>query len=202
MRKDSRAAETISVMEYAHAVRATELDAPSEMAPERAVSEAFDRILRDYHAPLRRLVAAYEPDPDGREDLLQDILFALWKALPSFRGDCSERTFIYRVAHNRALTHRRRAGRRPVVTLEHANDVADPSAASDRRAEAGDMQERLLAAVQRLSPSYRQIVLLRLEDLDNKEIAEILGASENAVAIRLTRARKELMRMLNAEGLE
>ncbi len=77
----------------------------------------YETILRDYGASLSRLVASYEASPDAREDLLQEIQLALWKALPSFRGDCSVRTFVYRVAHNRALTHawRRRA-------QQHASD--------------------------------------------------------------------------------
>src|SRR5215472_7965496 len=92
----------------------------------------FEALLREYEPALRRLAAAYEPDVHEREDLLQDIAFALWRALPCFRGDSSTRTFVYRIAHNRAISHRLNGHRRQrVVELgDYDADVADarPSA--------------------------------------------------------------------------
>jgi RNA polymerase sigma factor (sigma-70 family) len=164
-------------------------------------SHDFDRVAREYGAALARLASAYEQDPDEREDLLQDILFALWRALPTFRGDCSERTFVYRVAHNRALTHRKRSKVRGVgaAPLEDASDVADTGLGPADRAVSSERQEQLLAAVRRLPPQYRQVVMLRLEDLSNAEMAAVLGVNDNVVAIRLTRARKQLAELLSEE---
>ena len=158
----------------------------------------FDRVIAAYGPALGRLASAYERDQHDREDLLQDILFALWRALPSFRGQCSERTFIYRVAHNRALTYRRRARPRG-ERLEDVADVSDSRADPAERAVAVQRREHLLDAIRRLSPGYRQVVTLRLEDLSNAEIAEVLGVSENTVAIRLTRARKALADLMHEE---
>jgi RNA polymerase sigma factor (sigma-70 family) len=56
-----------------------------------------------YQPALRRLVAAYVTNPADREDLLQDIAAGIWKSLPGFRGDASQRTWIYRIAHNIAI---------------------------------------------------------------------------------------------------
>jgi RNA polymerase sigma-70 factor (ECF subfamily) len=158
----------------------------------------FERVVLAYRGALRRLAAAYEPDAHEQEDLVQDILFALWRALPSFRGECSERTFVYRVAHNRALTHRRHARQRGEA-LERAEAVADPRSNPAERAEAVQRREYLLDAIRRLPPAYRQVVTLRLEDLSNAEIAEVLGVSENTIAIRLTRARKALAELMHEE---
>ena len=163
-----------------------------------APSPEFDRVAREYGAALARLALAYERDPDEREDLLQEILLALWRALPTFRGDCSERTFVYRVAHNRALTHRKRSKVRG-GPLEDARDVVDPEVGPAEHAVSSERQEHLLAAVRRLPPQYRQVVMLRLEDLSNAEVAAVLGVNENVVAIRLTRARKRLADLLSEE---
>ena len=65
----------------------------------------FRECLRDYAAGLRRLAAAYEREADLAEDLFQDICLALWQALPRFAGRSSLRSYVYRVAHNRAGTH-------------------------------------------------------------------------------------------------
>lgn len=161
-------------------------------------SPDFDRVHREYGPAILRLAAAYERDAHEREDLAQDILFALWSALPSFRGECSERTFVYRVAHNRALTHRRRA-RAVAEPLEDATHVPDPRRGPAEYAADADRREQLLAAVRRLPPAYRQVVLLRLEDLSDADIAGVLGVNENVVAIRLMRARKRLATLLNEE---
>lgn len=71
----------------------------------------LERLLREFGPAVARLCAAYERDPAERDDLWQDIAFSLWKALETFRGECSEKTFVYRVARNRALTHRFRRRR-------------------------------------------------------------------------------------------
>ena len=158
----------------------------------------FERVAREYAAALARLASAYERDASEREDLLQDILFALWRALPAFRGGCSERTFVYRVAHNRAITHSRR--RRPAgERLDDAAEVADQRASAADVVLAAERRERLLDAIRRLPAQYRQVVTLRLEELSHAEIADVMGMTENTVAIRLTRARKALAELLKEE---
>ena len=62
-------------------------------------------VLREFGPMLSRVAMSYEADPTLREDLLQEITFSIWKALPSFRGDASLKTFVARVAHNRAVDH-------------------------------------------------------------------------------------------------
>ena len=159
----------------------------------------FERLLRDYGPALARLVAAYEPDRHEREDLLQDIALALWQALSAFRGECSERTFIFRVAHNRALTHRQQRRRAMTNELEEAASVVDPRVDLAGDVAASERRDHLMVAVRALPRALREVVVLRLEGLTNAEAGDVLGASENGVAIRLTRARKELARLLGAE---
>jgi RNA polymerase sigma-70 factor (ECF subfamily) len=68
--------------------------------------------MEAYAAPIRRLCAAYAAGAADREDLFQDIFLAVWRALPGFRGDASARTWLYRIAHNVALTWQARDRRR------------------------------------------------------------------------------------------
>lgn len=155
----------------------------------------FRDLLERYQAPVRRLASAYEPNRADRADLLQDIWLGLWRALPAFRGECSERTFVYRVAHNRAITH---AGRRPrgLVDIEDAADLPHPAPPTDDILNDRQQRERLLAAVRLLPLIQREVVTLNLEGLPYREIAEVLGITENNVAVRLSRARTELARHL------
>ena len=170
------------------------------MREERAtLDERYDRILRREGAALRRVAAAYEADPGRREDLFQEICLAVWRALPRFRGEASERTFVFRIAHNRGLTHR---SRRPTAAaeIEEAETVVDPR--PDPEAEVSDMQrrERLRAAVLALELEPRQVISLTLEGLSPKEIAGVLGITENNVAVRLSRARRALRQVLEKTG--
>ena len=155
----------------------------------------FGELLERYRAAIARLAATYERNRADREDLVQDIWLAVWRALPGFRGDCSERTFIYRIAHNRAITH---AGRRrpPTETLDAALEVTDPEASTEGSVQLQSEHARLLAAVRRLPLGRREVVLLTLEGLPQREIAQVLGITEANVAVRLSRARTELCNLL------
>src|SRR5207245_2506543 len=69
------------------------------------LEQEYERIWLEYGASLGRLASSYEWEPQARQDLLQEIRLAIWVALPKFRNESSLRTFIFRIAHNRALTH-------------------------------------------------------------------------------------------------
>jgi len=153
-------------------------------------------MLGDFGPSLDRLAAAYEADPAERDDLLQDISFAVWRALPAFRGECSERTFVYRIAHNRGLTHRARRRLRATEPLESVEVVADPGADPEQTTIRNLTRERLQAAVRRLPDGARQVVILSLSGLGAAEIGEVLGITENNAAVRLSRARRALKDLL------
>jgi RNA polymerase sigma factor (sigma-70 family) len=166
------------------------------------LDERYREILRRDGAALRRTAAAYEADPGRREDLFQEICLAIWQALPRFRGEASERTFVFRVAHNRGLSHRsrRRPDRARATDLDAAGQVADPRPGPESLAEAEQRRERLRRAVLSLPLEPRQILTLALEGLSHKEIAEVLGITENHVAVRLSRARRTLRQALETKG--
>lgn len=152
---------------------------------------SFEALLAEYGPALRRLVAAWERDAAARDDLLQEILVALWRALPRFRGECSERTFVFRVANNRALSHRFRK-RESGEDLDAAAHVSDPRPTPEHEASAAQRLEHLLDALRRLPDASRQILTLALEGLTRTEIAEVLGITENNAGVRLSRARRAL----------
>jgi RNA polymerase sigma factor (sigma-70 family) len=150
-----------------------------------------ERIVRDYEPALRRLAASYEALASQREDLLQDMLLALWRALPRFRGECSERTFVYRVAQNRALSHLLR--RPPAMELlESAEAEPDPRPGPEEHATQAQRRAALQEGLQKLPLAQRQILVLALEGLSLREVSEILGITENNAGVRLSRARTVL----------
>jgi RNA polymerase sigma-70 factor (ECF subfamily) len=174
--------------------------ARTEASLARDLETQYDRILRDHGPALRRVAAAYEADPSRREDLFQEVCLALWQALPRFREEASERTFAFRIAHNRGLTHGWRARGSVTADLDEAEEMADPRLDPESELHEGERRDRLRDAVRRLPLTARQVVVLSLEGLSQREIGDVLGITENNVAVRLTRARKLLRQALATEG--
>ena len=156
----------------------------------------FEEVMA-HAGMIRRIAAAHEANASAREDLVQDILLALWRALPGFRGEGSLRSFVARVAANRAVTHVQRAVGRPAAA-DLPCDLASPDASPESAAIALDETARLAAAVRALPLGLREPALLALEGLSPAEIAGVLGLTPNAVAIRMTRARSALRNLLGA----
>lgn len=155
----------------------------------------FDTLLAAHGAALRRLASSYTRTTGEQEDLLQEIAFAIWGALPRFRGKCSERTFVFRIAHNRAVAHISRR-RLPVVDADAAPEIEDARADPERALSREQQERRLLSAIHRLPVTYAQVMTLTLEGLSYEEIADVLGISESNVGARLTRARTMLRKLL------
>jgi RNA polymerase sigma-70 factor (ECF subfamily) len=159
---------------------------------------AYEDLLRRYLPALKRLAWSYAPDQI--DDLVQEIALRLWKGLPGFRGDSSEKTWLYRVAHNTAIDfvtgHHRRAKR------EQAGEPADVAAASASPESAAideQQRRRLRAAIEALPLIDRQVVVLHLEGLSAAEIEDVTGLSAGNVATRLTRARQRLAARVRGE---
>jgi len=156
----------------------------------------YERLWAEFGASIGRLASSYESRAHAREDLLQDIRLAIWTALPRFRGDASMRTFVFRIAHNRALTHvwqRKKAGQH-----EEAEDVVDARESPEASAIQNANRVKLVEAIRGLHIPFRQVITLALEDLSHAEIAVVLGISENNVAVRMNRARNLLKEILGS----
>jgi RNA polymerase sigma-70 factor (ECF subfamily) len=123
---------------------------------------------------------------------LQDIHLALWQSLERFDGRCSMRTWTYRVAHNIAISKVIRRRAQPALAgldeLETRAQAVDGAPQLDRQL----AMERLLGLIHALKPMDRQVMLLYLEGLDAREIAEVTGVSGPNVATKIHRVKKIL----------
>lgn len=158
---------------------------------------SFDEVIQREGAALARLAGSYERDPALREDLFQEICLAVWRALRSYRGDSSVRTFVFRIAHNRAVSHVvKRAGQRTQSLDALETEPARPGRSAEDTLDQAVRAERLQNAISGLPLGLRQPVIMALEGFKTREIAEVLGLTENAVSIRMTRARQVLKEIL------
>ena len=153
--------------------------------------ERYASAAQTYGAMIERMARGYEADPELRRDLVQEIHAALWRSFAIFEGQCSEKSWVYRIAHNVAVTHMMTAMRRRKQALVGLDDVAEPAADSDVEAEAAERSalDWLLKTIHGLNPADRQVMLLYLEELTAAEIGEITGLSAGAVAVRIHRIK-------------
>lgn len=162
----------------------------------------YAKVAAQFGPALERLARAYEPNPDKRRDLLQEIHIALWRSLARFDGRCSLRTWVYRVAHNAATSKaiRPRASTPNIVGIDDdlmsLADAGDQEHSLDRRR----ALERVYELIQRLRPLDRQVMLLYLEEVDAASIAEITGLSPANVATKVRRMKQLLVQQFH-EGL-
>ena len=157
-------------------------------APRAGLQERFENLLAQNNASLARLATSYTRSRSDRDDLLQEIAMGLWQALPNFREECSERTFLFRIAHNRCITYiSRRRSTEPLD--EHEDALPDPAPTVESRIDADQRSQSLMRAVRKLPLHYHQVVVLALEGMDYRETSAVLGISESNVGVRLNRAR-------------
>lgn len=132
---------------------------------------------------------------DDRNDLLQEVLIAVWKSIPVFRGQAKPTTYLYRVCHNAALlwartekNYRRRVEK--FGAFAPTESTTGPDSLTDARLAA------LYSAIHQLKPLDRSLILLSLDGLSYREIAEILGLSESNVGVKLNRIKTQLAQIL------
>ena len=154
----------------------------------------FERWVGEYGAMVSRIASTYEARPALAEELVQESFMGLWRALPGFRGEASAKTFVARITHNVCISHVRKAVKMKTGPLDEG--MTDTGLRPDQLAEQSSERRALLDAVRSLALQNRQIVSLHLEGFSNREIAEALGFSEGTIAVRLTRARGQLKKMI------
>lgn len=161
----------------------------------RAMQDLYQR-----HAPAvyRRLTHLVGPDPE-REDLLQEVFIALFRNLGSFRGEARLKTYLCRIAANKACDHlkKRIVLRRTAPLSDATEQTASAAPSPERRAQGSEDAALFWRCLDDLTPKKRIALVLRVvEGLTLKEIAEQVDASVHTVAQRIRHAKMELVELV------
>jgi RNA polymerase sigma-70 factor (ECF subfamily) len=163
---------------------------------------AFETLVARYQHRVFRLACRLTSETDA-PDVLQDTFLQVYRHLPTFRGDSQFSTWLYRIATNVGLMHRRARARRPAESLEvflprfdgngRHTQTPDALRIASRVDELLDRQvlaEKAQAAIERLPDLYREAFVLRdLEELSTADVAQVLGVEPATVRQRVHRAR-------------
>lgn len=153
--------------------------------------QAFLELTERYKRMIYKVCYMYASDKEPVGDLFQDVILNLWKAFPSFRGESSEETWIYRVALNTCITQLRKQSKKPTMTpltvdVENLTDTDD-----DR------MLRELYRLIRQLNTVEKAIILLYLEDKPYEEIASLIGITKSNVGVKINRIKEKMKQMSN-----
>ena len=152
----------------------------------------FARIVKEHKGTIYTVCYMFSKDEDEVADLFQDILVNLWKGFPKFRGDSSQRTWVYRVSLNTCISAERKKKRKgETIPLTMDINLFDDSVEDIRQIKM--LQNR----ISRLGPFDRAIILLWLENISYDEIGDIVGITAKNVSVRLFRIKEQLKKMSN-----
>lgn len=159
----------------------------------------FLNWLDDHAASVMKVARAYTLTSEECQDLAQEILLQAWRSLPTFEGKATAATWFYRVALHTAMNwHRkdkpRRSRQQPLLEVQVAAPEGGDSAEQVQQRET---VEQLYKAINQLPKTDAALVLLYLDELSYREMAEVLGISESNVGVKLNRAKKALSALMD-----
>lgn len=163
----------------------------------RKIESEFSELIQKNQGIIHKICRIYTINEEDSQDLFQEIVLQLWKSYKSFKGNSKFTTWMYRVALNTAITLFRKSNRK-IDTQEIDQNLYKISQDTDYT----DKQEQinnLYDAIKKLSEIDRALVLLYLDDLPYKDIAETLGITEVNARVKMKRAKIKLKEIMDKD---
>ncbi|HML72757.1 MAG TPA: sigma-70 family RNA polymerase sigma factor [Macellibacteroides fermentans] len=158
------------------------------------IKEEFLDMLDKHIRIIIKISGAYAYNHEERKDLMQDIIFELWKSYKRFNGSCKVSSWIYRVSLNISMNYKRKKSSTFMFTsLGDFNGDEIPSWIED--SEDYSQLDVLYNSISELDEINKAIVLLYLEGNSHEEIADITGISKTNVGTRISRIKEELKKI-------
>ncbi len=171
---------------------------------------AYEELIKRFEHPVYNLVYRLLNDPSESADVVQEVFLKVFRKVDGFRGDCSLKTWIYRIAVHESYNQRRwfRRHRLQETALETDDEqsfsymdvLPDPGPSPFQMTLNHETRERIEFALQEVKPVFRAAVILRdIEELSYEEIASILDTNLGTVKSRILRGREAVRKQLVAE---
>lgn len=165
--------------------------------------DAFAALLERYEKQVYHQALRMVANPEDAADITQEAFLKAWQGLPSFQGDSSFSTWLYRLTDNAAIDLlRREKKRRGDASLDDEeyqwdSTLADPNSTPERKLEQQELRRAVAEGLNKLSEEHRRVLVLReINGLSYEEIASILELTAGTVKSRIARARIALARLL------
>ena len=159
---------------------------------------ALNELYTRHGANILNYLTSLLHDRQLAEEVLQDVMLAVWENAAHFRGDSKVRTWLLSIARNKAINTQRR-GTPALVQMDEEFYATDTTPLE--KVERKTQQQTMQAALEQLPPFHREIlVLIFYHQLSGAEVAEVLGINVGTVKSRLHRAKEMLRRVLLSMG--
>jgi RNA polymerase sigma factor (sigma-70 family) len=155
-----------------------------------ALRDEFHDLLESHRKIVLKVASTYAREPADRADLAQDIVTQCWRAFPNYDATRAFSTWMYRIALNVAISFARRSEHRHRHTIAFEDTSHDVAAGSDP--ENDERVRTLYRCIDALDPFNRALLILYLDERNQREIAEILGITETNVATKIGRLKERL----------
>lgn len=162
--------------------------------------QAFERVYRKRVGPISRYIGAIVRDPARAEDVTAQTFLLAWRDLPKLRRTDRFDAWLFRIAHNQAITEVTR--RRPTTTLDDCPEVADQGrfGSPERELAEADDVEQVRRAIMQLPETQREVLVLRyFHEMGAADIARQLGKNEQSIWALTYRALQNLRRTMEAD---
>ena len=164
---------------------------------EQILDSIIDRVVNEWQLPLLRLCFIQLRDRTMAEDAVQETFIKAFRTWNSFRGECSERTWLVRIAMNTCRDMRRGGW------FRHMNRSVTPEMLPETVVQPSEDRLELTMAVMNLPVKFREaIILYYYQDMDTVEIGKVLGITQPSVSNRLKRGREMLRKALEGRELD
>jgi len=162
----------------------------------------FVELVKENRDRILRICRVYSWNAADQDDLYQEILFQIWRSLPTLKEKSFANTWLYRVAINTAMSfvRKRASGSGRVIHFEPADLTRTIESRQPTHEKPDDRIASLYNAIYKLNPIEKALVTLFLEDFTYEQIAEATGISANNVGVMLHRAKKKLSSLMTEEA--
>jgi len=158
------------------------------------MKEKFLNLIEMHQGIIHKILSIYTYDVEDRKDLLQEIMLQLWKSFPGFLEKSAFSTWMYKVALNTALLHKRKK-----MKEKYTVDSLIENRAQQTGINKNDISISLYMAIDQLGPIDKAIALLYLEQKSYQEIEKIMGINKNNIGVRISRIKGKLKKIFEYE---
>lgn len=164
--------------------------------PDCGRDETIEHMIDMWQLPLLRLCYVQLRDRQMAEDAVQETFLKAYRGFDTFRGESSEKTWLFRIAVNTCRDMQRGGW------FRHTDRRVTPDMLPEQAVQPEEGQLDLTLAVMNLPPRYREAIMLYYyQDMDTTEIGHVLGIHQSSVSIRLKKGREMLRKALEGRGL-
>jgi RNA polymerase sigma factor (sigma-70 family) len=163
---------------------------------EKSLENIFLNAFETNKNRIFRICTSYSTDNEDAKDLFQEVLLHLWKSLPSFKNESNIDTWVYRITINVCLRAKQFSDKKQKHFIKIDGLKLENIGETTNSNEKEKQFLKLSECVKKLEGVEKSIILLYLEDSSYKEISQVLGLTENHVAVKIKRIKNKLLTCL------